>query len=62
MRLKRIKIQMSLLTSLQATQALRRNVDVCEMKNRLLQKEIAMTRLNSSSENIVNAYLNSIDG
>jgi len=27
MRLKRIKIQMSLLTSLQATQALRRNVD-----------------------------------
>jgi len=62
MRLKRIKIQMSLLTSLQATQALRRNVDVCEMKNRLLQKEIAMTRLNSSSENIVNEYLNSIDG
>ncbi len=62
MRLKRIKIQMSLLTSLQATQAFRRNVDVCEMKNRLLQKEIAMTRLNSSSENIVNEYLNSIDG
>ncbi len=28
MRLKRIKIQMSLLTSLQAIQALRRNVDV----------------------------------
>jgi hypothetical protein len=61
MRLKRIKIQMLLLTSLQATQALRRNVDVCEMKNRLLQKKIAMTRLNPSSENIVNEYLNSID-
>ena len=34
-----------------------------EMKDRLLQKEIAMTRLNSSSENILNEYLNSvIDG
>jgi hypothetical protein len=33
------------------------------MKDRLLQKEIAMTRLNSSSENILNEYLNSvIDG
>jgi len=36
---------------------------LCEMKNRLLQKEIAMARLNSSSENILNEYLNSvIDG
>ena len=36
---------------------------LCEMKDRLLQKEIAMTRLNSSSENILNEYLNSvIDG
>ena len=34
---------------------------LCEMKNRLLQKEIAMIRLNSSSENIVNEYLNSIN-
>jgi len=35
---------------------------LCEMKDRLLQEEIAMTGLNSSSENIVNEYLNSIDG
>jgi hypothetical protein len=36
---------------------------LCEMKNRLLQKEIVMARLNSSSENILNEYLNSvIDG
>ena len=30
------------------------------MKNRLLQKEIVMARLNSSSENILNKYLNSV--
>jgi hypothetical protein len=36
--------------------------ELCEMKNRLLQEEIAMTRLNPSSENTVNEYLNSIDG
>jgi len=33
---------------------------LCEMKNRLLQKKIVMTRLNSSSKNILNEYLNSI--
>ncbi len=33
---------------------------LCEMKNRLLQEEIAITRLNSSSENTLNEYLNSI--
>ncbi len=33
---------------------------LCEMKNRLLQKEIVMARLNSSSENILNKYLNSV--
>ncbi len=32
---------------------------LCEMKNRLLQKEIAIVRLNSSSENVLNEYLNS---
>ncbi len=36
--------------------------ELCEMEDRLLQEEIAMTRLNPSSENIVNEYLNSIDG
>ncbi len=36
---------------------------LCEMKDRLLQEEIAMARLNPSSENILNEYLNSvIDG
>jgi hypothetical protein len=33
------------------------------MENRLLQEEIAMTRLNPSSEDILNEYLDSvIDG
>jgi len=37
--------------------------ELCEMKDRLLQEEIAMTRLNPSSENILNEYLDSvIDG
>ncbi len=31
-----------------------------EMKDRLLQKEIAMTRLNPSSNDTLNEYLNSI--
>ncbi len=31
------------------------------MKNRLLQKKIAMVRLNLSSENILNEYLNNDD-
>ncbi len=34
---------------------------LCKMKNRLLQKEIAIVRLNSSSENVLNEYLNSDD-
>jgi len=33
---------------------------LCEMKNKLLQKKIIMTRLNSSSKNTFNEYLNSI--
>ncbi len=33
---------------------------LCEMKYRLLQEEIVMARLNSSSENILNEYLNSV--
>jgi len=33
---------------------------LCEMKDRLLQEEIVMARLNSSSENILNEYLNSV--
>jgi len=33
---------------------------LCEIKNKLLQKEIVMARLNSSSENILNKYLNSV--
>ncbi len=36
--------------------------ELCEMEDRLLQEEIAMTRLNPSSEDIVNEYLDSIDG
>jgi len=36
---------------------------LCEMKDRLLQEEIAMARLNPSSENTLNEYLDSvIDG
>ncbi len=36
---------------------------LCEMKDRLLQEEIAMARLNPSSEDILNEYLDSvIDG
>ncbi len=33
---------------------------LCKMKNKLLQKKIIMTRLNSSSKNTFNEYLNSI--
>jgi len=37
--------------------------ELCEMEDRLLQEEIAMTRLNPSSEDILNEYLDSvIDG
>ncbi len=32
---------------------------LCEMKDRLLQEEIAIARLNPSSENVLNEYLNS---
>jgi len=35
---------------------------LCEMEDRLLQEEIAMNRLNPSSEDTVNEYLDSIDG
>ncbi len=36
---------------------------LCEMKDRLLQEEIAMARLNPSSEDTLNEYLDSvIDG
>ncbi len=34
--------------------------ELCEMENRLLQEEIAMTRLNHSSDDTLNEYLNSI--
>jgi hypothetical protein len=33
--------------------------ELCEMKDRLLQKEIALARLNPSSEDTLNEYLNS---
>ncbi len=37
--------------------------ELCKMKNRLLQEEIAITRLNPSSDDTLNEYLNSfIDG
>ncbi len=32
---------------------------LCEMEDRLLQEEIAMARLNPSSEDTLNEYLNS---
>ena len=34
--------------------------ELCEMEDRLLQEEIAMTRLNRSSEDTLNEYLDSI--
>ncbi len=33
---------------------------LCEMEDRLLEEKIAMARLNPSSENTLNEYLNSI--
>ena len=33
---------------------------LCKMKNRLLQKKLAMTRLNSSNDEMLKRFLNSI--